>query len=362
MRSSIAAQSCASVPPDPAWMSMKHDAGSIGLLNIRRNSMSPTRFSIAATSVRDRLERRVVVVGAREREQLRAVLEVGVERGQRRGRRPRAPSFPCRAPARAWGRPRSSGLRARARPRRAAPPSHRSQRYLRRSAVRARRSSSGAAIWFRCSASMAMQSFAANENYSRSEPKPLPAKGFPRRPGRPAFDLSLQAAGRRGIAASRTRERLPCIRPKASPRTTSCRPRCRRTRSRSLSATTGSSSAAPSTRRSSRRSRRSQAARRSRRRRALSRRPRRRRVRRRPARRRRAGARGLALCRAALALLQAAGAAARDRRARIPGRRMGPHASLSAAAAERRRATSPASARRSARRAATSPIRACRRR
>ena len=50
MRSSIAAQSCASVPPDPAWMSMKHDAGSIGLLNIRRNSMSATRFSIAATS------------------------------------------------------------------------------------------------------------------------------------------------------------------------------------------------------------------------------------------------------------------------------------------------------------------------
>ena len=51
MRSSIAAQSCASVPPDPAWMSMKHDAGSIGLLNIRRNSMPATRASIAATSV-----------------------------------------------------------------------------------------------------------------------------------------------------------------------------------------------------------------------------------------------------------------------------------------------------------------------
>ncbi len=49
---------------------MKQLAGSIGLLNIRRNSMSATPFSIAATSRGDRVERRVVGFGARELEQL----------------------------------------------------------------------------------------------------------------------------------------------------------------------------------------------------------------------------------------------------------------------------------------------------
>ena len=38
MRSSIDAQSCASVPPAPAWISIKQWFGSIGLENIRRNS------------------------------------------------------------------------------------------------------------------------------------------------------------------------------------------------------------------------------------------------------------------------------------------------------------------------------------
>src|SRR5262245_59022546 len=50
MRSSICAQSCASVPPDPDWMSMKQLFGSSGLENMRRNSRSETIFSAPATS------------------------------------------------------------------------------------------------------------------------------------------------------------------------------------------------------------------------------------------------------------------------------------------------------------------------
>src|SRR5438445_11880110 len=50
MRSSIAAQSCASVPPEPDWMSMKQLFGSSGAENRRRNSGSPTSFSSLATS------------------------------------------------------------------------------------------------------------------------------------------------------------------------------------------------------------------------------------------------------------------------------------------------------------------------
>ena len=45
MRSSIAAQSCASVPPEPAWMSMKQLFGSSGLENMRRNSIAAMSFS-----------------------------------------------------------------------------------------------------------------------------------------------------------------------------------------------------------------------------------------------------------------------------------------------------------------------------
>jgi hypothetical protein len=41
-RSSMLAQSQASVPPAPAWMSMKQFSGSAGLLNMRRNSSSST--------------------------------------------------------------------------------------------------------------------------------------------------------------------------------------------------------------------------------------------------------------------------------------------------------------------------------
>src|SRR5262245_22518585 len=42
MRMSICAQSCASVPPAPAWMSMKQLFGSRGLENMRRNSSAAT--------------------------------------------------------------------------------------------------------------------------------------------------------------------------------------------------------------------------------------------------------------------------------------------------------------------------------
>src|SRR5258708_3492381 len=51
MRSSICAQSWASVPPDPDWMSMKQLLGSSGSENMRRNSRSATVFPACATSV-----------------------------------------------------------------------------------------------------------------------------------------------------------------------------------------------------------------------------------------------------------------------------------------------------------------------
>src|SRR5688572_30792107 len=45
MRSSIEAQSCASVPPEPAWMSTKQLLRSSGLENMRRNSSAATSAS-----------------------------------------------------------------------------------------------------------------------------------------------------------------------------------------------------------------------------------------------------------------------------------------------------------------------------
>jgi hypothetical protein len=50
-RSSIAAQSHASVPPAPAWMSMKQLLGSSGLSNMRRNSSSAIELSSLAASL-----------------------------------------------------------------------------------------------------------------------------------------------------------------------------------------------------------------------------------------------------------------------------------------------------------------------
>src|SRR3954465_14243080 len=50
MRSSIDAQSWASVPPEPAWMSMKQLLASTGLENLRRNSSPPPPLSRFPTS------------------------------------------------------------------------------------------------------------------------------------------------------------------------------------------------------------------------------------------------------------------------------------------------------------------------
>jgi hypothetical protein len=57
-RSSMLAQSQASVPPAPAWMSTKQLSGSAGLLNIRRNSSCLTvgfeRGGIIGNGLHDR--------------------------------------------------------------------------------------------------------------------------------------------------------------------------------------------------------------------------------------------------------------------------------------------------------------------
>src|SRR5882724_988638 len=50
MRSSIEAQSCASVPPEPAWMSTKQLFASSGLENMRRNSSVATSLASLSTS------------------------------------------------------------------------------------------------------------------------------------------------------------------------------------------------------------------------------------------------------------------------------------------------------------------------
>ena len=50
MRSSIDAQSCASVPPEPDWISMKQLFGSSGLENMRRNSSAATSSPSFSTS------------------------------------------------------------------------------------------------------------------------------------------------------------------------------------------------------------------------------------------------------------------------------------------------------------------------
>ncbi len=82
MRSSIAAQSCASVPPLPAWMSIKQAFGSIGLWNIRRNSRSSTVAGDARGVAFQRGERRVVLLAPRQLEQLGRVLERPVDPAQ----------------------------------------------------------------------------------------------------------------------------------------------------------------------------------------------------------------------------------------------------------------------------------------
>jgi hypothetical protein len=75
MRSSIAAQSCASVPPAPAWISRKQGLGSSGLLNMRRNSSRRRPLPAGATSASTAEQGVLVVVFlARHREQFAASL------------------------------------------------------------------------------------------------------------------------------------------------------------------------------------------------------------------------------------------------------------------------------------------------
>ena len=99
----------------PAWMSMKQLPGSSGLLNIRRNSRSSTRFSMLVDVVVDarRASRRRLRRAPARRARALSVEAASSVRSAC-GRRLRAASFPCRDPARAAGRPRPSGLRARA--------------------------------------------------------------------------------------------------------------------------------------------------------------------------------------------------------------------------------------------------------
>jgi hypothetical protein len=72
------AQSQASVPPAPAWMSMKQLLGSAGLLNMRRNSSSSTVATSLAVSPPD-LDRVVVLVGLGHVVQLGVVGQVALE-------------------------------------------------------------------------------------------------------------------------------------------------------------------------------------------------------------------------------------------------------------------------------------------
>ena len=116
MRSSIDAQSCASVPPVPAWMSMKQLFGSSGLGNIRRNSRSATVAASAGDVVARprRASRRRLRARASSNSSRRCRAGAVSSSAQRADDAVELLSFPCRAPARASGRPRSSGLRARA--------------------------------------------------------------------------------------------------------------------------------------------------------------------------------------------------------------------------------------------------------
>ena len=71
-RSSICAQSQASVPPAPAWMSRKQLLGSAGLLNMRRNSSCATVSRSAIGKLLDVRQRVEVAIG------LRHVVQLGV--------------------------------------------------------------------------------------------------------------------------------------------------------------------------------------------------------------------------------------------------------------------------------------------
>jgi hypothetical protein len=112
-RSSMLAQSQASVPPAPAWMSMKQFSGSAGLLNMRRNSSCST---VVAQRVRlglDRAQAVLVAFGLGHVEQLGVVDRLLAAGG--RWSRPPSPASSSRGPVpgRAWVRSRPRGSPAR---------------------------------------------------------------------------------------------------------------------------------------------------------------------------------------------------------------------------------------------------------
>ena len=82
MRSSIAAQSCASVPPEPDWMSTKQLFGSSALENMRRNSMLAMSFSAARQVSGHADQRGIVGLGARHLEQFARIAQLAVEQQQ----------------------------------------------------------------------------------------------------------------------------------------------------------------------------------------------------------------------------------------------------------------------------------------
>jgi hypothetical protein len=82
-RRSMLAQSQASVPPAPAWMSMKQLLGSAGLANMRREFEVGDELLHRVKVGLDRLQRGFVVLFARHLEKLAGVDQRGADAGQR---------------------------------------------------------------------------------------------------------------------------------------------------------------------------------------------------------------------------------------------------------------------------------------
>ena len=165
MRSSIDAQSCASVPPEPDWMSRKQLFGSIGCENMRRNSIAATRFSMSCMSA-------AVLAGCHRRFPPSPFQTARRHRkgfaGYVSGRARRLPAFCARAPApgRVWHPARWRGLRRVAKLRLSVPAWYRSQRYLRNSALRVAKSCSWLERALSCSASMMLSLIFEGRDYT----------------------------------------------------------------------------------------------------------------------------------------------------------------------------------------------------
>ena len=155
MRSSIEAQSCASVPPAPAWISMKQLFGSSGLLNIRRNSSSATCLR-QLRSHRHRPQPSVASSSSLRAmaNKLARVAHGCIRECAASARSLLALCFSLPSSCARFGSFQISGLRAPGRLPRAGVLSHRSQRYLRSSDRRAAHVREVPSIRLRRSASM----------------------------------------------------------------------------------------------------------------------------------------------------------------------------------------------------------------